>query len=455
MSNIIVAGAGHGGVVAAMKLAKLGHSVTVYERSSYERLGLPHKDTFDESAMEFAGLEVPESWRAPNNIITLIPLDGGVEPLTLPEAKDARSLIVERKELIRHLISLAEEAGVSFVYGEEILAPVMLGSRVAGVVTSGGVRYCDLVIDACGVHSPLRRAMPEFTRIQNEAGRFDVLHTYRAYYEKLEGEQEPATPYNIILKCDGTVGFSWLITESDAVDVLIARFPETDVNGFCEPLNELYEENAHMGKRLLRGGLVTDIPVRQPLAVFVADGYAAVGDSAFMTYAVKGSGIAYSLIAGTLLANAIEQDKDCLFNCDTLWEYEKAFFKQIGFDACRTALMKNLLPYLTAKEVSDLFAAKVITTEELAELNSGSLGSMLNSQTVAKVKEKLRLLKGMPQLRKKLLDMVVWFGKLAMIEPFFPQKYERDSVAKWAERYNEFFESIKYHPADEGENQGE
>ena len=98
MSNIIVAGAGHGGVAAAMKLAQQGHSVTVYEKSSYERLGLPHKDTFDESAMEFAGLEVPESWRAPNNIITIVPLDSEVAPLTLPEDKNARSLIVERKE---------------------------------------------------------------------------------------------------------------------------------------------------------------------------------------------------------------------------------------------------------------------------------------------------------------------------------------------------------------------
>ena len=87
MSNIIVAGAGHGGAVAAMKLAQQGHSVTVYEKSSYERLGLPHKDTFDESAMEFAGLEVPESWRAPNNIITIVPLDSEVAPLT---ARDAR-----------------------------------------------------------------------------------------------------------------------------------------------------------------------------------------------------------------------------------------------------------------------------------------------------------------------------------------------------------------------------
>ena len=65
--------------------------------------------------------------------------------------------------------------------------------------------------------------MPEFTRIQNEPGEFDVLHTYRAYYEKVEGEQEPATRYNIILKNDGTVGMSWLITEEDAVDASRSR----------------------------------------------------------------------------------------------------------------------------------------------------------------------------------------------------------------------------------------
>lgn len=446
MSKITVAGAGHGGITAAIHLARQGHEVTVYEKQSFENLGLPHKDTFDEGAMEFAGLEVPESWRAPNNIITFVPLDDGVSSLTLPESKDARSLTVERKELIHYLISVALEAGVSFVYGEEVLSPVVLGSRIAGIVTSKGTHYSDLVIDACGVHSPLRSALPDFTCIEKEPSEFDVLHAYRAYYEKLPNEKEPENPYNIILKEDGTVGLSWLITEKDYVDILIARFPETDLTGFCSPLNDLYRDYPCMGKKLLRGGRITDIPVRQPLAVLVADGYAAVGDSAFMTYAAKGSGIAYSLIAGTLLAQAAEQDTDCLFNCETLWEYQKSFFKKIGFDACRTALMKNLLPYLTAKEVSELFDSGVISTQELERLSNASVGSLLNTQTVSDIKEKLRLLKGMPVLRKKLLDMVVWFGKLTVIEPFLPNEYERESVKKWVERYNEFFSSIKYRP---------
>ena len=33
MSKFIVAGAGHGGVVAAMKLARAGHDVTIFEKS--------------------------------------------------------------------------------------------------------------------------------------------------------------------------------------------------------------------------------------------------------------------------------------------------------------------------------------------------------------------------------------------------------------------------------------
>lgn len=449
MSSIIVAGAGHGGLVAAAKLARLGHSVTVYEKSTFEELGHPHKDTFDESAAEFAEIEVPESWKAPNNIITFVPLGGDGDSLTLPESRNARSLTVERQELIRHLISLAREAGVKFVFGEEALSPVILGSRVAGIVTARGTHFADLIIDACGVNSPLRSRLPDFMHIQNSPAEFDVLHTYRAYYEKIDGAPEPETTYNIVLKDDGTVGLSWIIVEPGFVDVLIGRFEKTDIGGFCAPLNELYGDYPCMGKTMLRGGRVTDIPVRQPLAVFVADGYAAVGDSAFMTYAVKGSGIGYSLIAGTLLARAVEQDTDGLFNCETLWEYEKSFFKQVGFEACRTALLKNLLPYLTAKEVSDLFASGVVTTQELEKLRSASVGSLLSTQLIPEVKEKLRLLNGMPALRKKLLELVVWFGKLTVIEPSLPSEYERNAVQKWAERYNEFFESIKYRPDGE------
>ena len=57
MSEIIVAGAGHGGLVAAWKLAQLGHKVTVYERHARENLGYDQKDPVDAAYFDYAGIE--------------------------------------------------------------------------------------------------------------------------------------------------------------------------------------------------------------------------------------------------------------------------------------------------------------------------------------------------------------------------------------------------------------
>ena len=162
-----------------------------------------------------------------------------------------------------------------------------------------------------------------------------------------------------------------------------------------------------------------------------------------MTIPLKGSGIGYSIKAGTILARTVEADKDGLFNCDTLWKYEHDFFHEIGFAACTVALEKNLLPYLTAKDVSDFMASGILTAEELAELNTGKIEYLRKNNIVSTIKNKLKLLNEMPELRNKGLKMVGWFGREKLVEPLFPAKYDREDVEKWAEHYNEFFESIK------------
>ncbi len=444
MSEIIVAGAGCGGLVASMKLAKEGHSVTVFEKGYENKMGYEQKDAVDASYFEYADIPVPENFRAPRNRITFVPLDSGVLPVTLPDSDDGGGLIVDRKELYSYLSEQAKENGVVFRYEEEIISPVILGSRVAGIKTKSGEFFADLVIDSCGVNSPLRKNLPKHTFIQNELTRFDTLNTYRAYFEWNKEAPQPQTDYNIYLKYDGTIGFSWLVNDGECVDVLIARFPELDNSVILEELRNLNENNPHMGKNIVRGGEISAIPVRQPLAVFVCDGYAAVGDSACMTFAAKGSGIGYSLKAGTILAQTVIEDEDCLYNCETLWNYERRFFKEIGNDACKIALAKNLLPYVTAQEVSDLMKAGILTTEEMQQLCENSVSALLSPKAIPFIKDKVKLLIDFPELRNKILNVAVWFGKWALTEPQLPQKYDRAAVAKWAERYNEFFESIKY-----------
>lgn len=440
MSRIIVAGLGHGGLTAAVKLAQSGHDVTVYEAKERAECGHDQKDSFDAKAMERAGFEIPDSFRAPGNVLTFVPLEDDVEPISLPAKDDYENLTVDRKEFLNYLIDLALDAGVKIEFGVKVLAPIILGSRVAGIKTDRGDFYGDLIIDACGVHSPVRSNLPEFMLIDKEPAYYDILHTYRGYFNRVSDAPEPKNKYNLYIKEDGTVGFKWIINEEDCVDVLLIRFPEIDYSDVAQGLNEINLMNPQMGKDLVRGGNFVDIPVRAPLAVLVADGYAAVGDSAFMTYAVKGSGIAYSLIAGTILAEAVQADENGFYTAETLWKYEHDFYHEIGFSAGRIAVMKNILPFITAADVNEMFKRGLITAEDVDLFVSGDLQV---SKLPGIAAQKIKILGDVPELRALLVNMLGWFGRYTVIETSFPEKYSREDAEKWAARYNKFFDSIR------------
>ncbi len=438
MSTIAIAGAGVGGLVAAQKLALAGHDVTVYERNREKECGHEQKDSFDATAMDFAGIDIPNGYIAPGNDITFYPLDESIEPITAPSPENYKNITVDRKVLFAYLKGLAQVAGAKFLFETEIISPVMLGGRVAGIKTSRGDFYADLVIDSCGIDSPLRTQLPEYTAIDHEIGFCDFITAYRAFFERVECDENTGERYKIYLNSD--TGFSWIITEENCVDVLIVDFEDIPFAKVADRLHKLSLRNPQMGKDLIKGGKFTRIPVREPLAVLVSDGYAAIGDSAFMTYAVKGSGIAYSIKAAAILARAVEKDENRLFDAENLWEYQKDFYKEVGFDACRIALLKNLMPYFTADEINEIFARRLVTSQELDMLLEGNIPI---SKIPGMLKEKIKLLGDMPEFKAQLMTLIGWFGKFTVVEPFMPNKYSREDADKWRDRYNKFFDSVK------------
>ncbi len=438
MSVIAVAGAGHGGLTAAIKLASEGYDVTVYEKKKKEECGLEQIDSFDASAMDYAGFEIPDGWLSEPNELTFHPLDDSVEPITVPVSDDYRNITVDRKELFAYLSGLAEKSGVKFRYETEIISPIMLGGRVCGFKTTDGDVYADLVIDASGINSPLRMNLPDYLNIQKEPELYDYLNTYRAYFRRSEGVPDPKYRYSLYIKED--TGFDWLITEKDFVDALIIRFTPLTYPDIAKAMNRLCDANPQMSHNIIKNGKIVKISISQCTAVFVADGYAAVGDSAFMTQPFKGSGIAYSIKAGTMLADTVTADKNGIYSAATLWDYEKNYFKEIGFNACRIALVKNMLPYMSAKEVNEIFAAKLVTNDDLKAFISGNIPA---KQFPFILKQKTKVLGTLPEFKSQLLMLLGWVGKLALLEPFFPNEYTPEDAAKWAERYNNFFESVR------------
>ena len=442
MFRFIVAGGGNGGLVAAIHLAKAGHHVILFEKNRKENIGMPQTDAFDYDTFDYAGIPVAPYFKRGKNVITFIPSDSELDPLTLPQVSE-NSFLVDRKELADYLFTLAEEAGVEIKFGEGVTGPIILGNRVCGVTTEKGEYYCDLVIDACGIYSPIRCNLPQHFGVNREIKKYDVIHSYRGYFNREQGAPEPVTDYNVYFKNDGNIGFSWLITEFDRVDALICRFYKPSDNEILEILNSTHEENPQMGLDLIYGGEHRIIPVCQPLAVLVNNGYAAVGDSAFMTVALKGSGITYSMKAGKMLADCILNDENGCFDQESLWEYQGRFFKEIGTTACGIAMLKSMLPYMTAQDINDMFRSKIITTEELSLLWENKLEAIFNTKSISAVKDKIRLVRDNTKLKEVLGNLALWIGRFAVLQTSFPMKYNKKDISDWEQKYNSFFDSIR------------
>ena len=362
--KIIIAGGGHGGITCGAILAKNGYDVTLYEKNDADKMGHDWTDIFDPKAFKAVGMEMPERemYEFKNNMTFYSPDMKTNMTQNVPE--DELEIQMERSDIYKCLVDYAVKCGVKFEYGVSVEGPVMLGNRVVGIKTDKGTEYADLVIDACGINSPVRMNLPAYLGIQKEAQEFERFYVYRAFYEK-DMSVEVINKYRVLLFYQGKLGISWVADDGEYTDVLIGRFNEFQMDEVESTLESLRKEFPDLGEKKLRGGQFVQIPVRQPLGVLVADGYAAIGDSAFMTVPIIGSGIANSMKASAILAQTIMDDKDETYSAETLWKYQREFYSKMGNGLAPLALIKLLLTNLTPAELDYVFSTGILNADDM------------------------------------------------------------------------------------------
>lgn len=366
MKKIIVAGAGHGGLIAAAKLAKAGYDVCLFEKEARENLGHDWEDRFTFSVLTDAveASEVPQgSWRYRGDCAFISPSHR--TEVKIKYTEENRQKVMWRKPLVKMLLDYADKCGVKFFFGARVLAPIVENDRVVGITTSDKEERADMIIDAAGVFSPLRTALPDEFHIEKSVKRGDVFYAYRAYYD-LKERVTPECPFEVYLYHECERGLSWFLTNADSADVLIGRIDPVSDEKVEEQTAIFRKNHPWLGEKILHGGNYGVIPVRRPLEVIVADGYAAVGDSAFMTTPMNGMGIDLSIKAGLLLAETIKSDEKGLFTKETLWRYNRDFHKLYGGDTAKNEGLKNALLSLPAEGVDFLFDNAVIQSADLA-----------------------------------------------------------------------------------------
>lgn len=440
MKKILVAGGGHGGIGCAALLAKKGFDVTVFEKNKREDMGYDWTDIFDKKAFAAIDMEIPDKdlWCLKNDMTFYGPNMTVALKQETPE--DQLEIQMERKVIYDCIIKYAEDCGVKFEFDNAVEAPIMLGNRVVGIKTEKGDFFGDMIIDSCGVNSPVRSNLPSYLGIQAEAQPFERFYVWRGFYEKLECDNIP-DKFRLMLFHKGKLGISWVAEEEDYTDVLIGRFIEPDMEEVEKTLATLREENPHLGEKLLRGGAFAQIPVRQPLAVLVADGYAAIGDSAFMTVPIIGSGIANSMKAAKILADVIANDKTESFSAVSLWEYQKKYWAQIGSSMAPMAAVKLLLTRLEPQELDYIFERGILNADDMTiSADTNSLFDMVKDMVEPEpLKAKITGLAGNPAVLKKILRMVKDIVAATLATNSMPKKYDVVKVRKWAEKYNNCF----------------
>lgn len=423
MKKIIIAGAGHGGLIAGARLARQGYKVCLYEQKQRDELGHDWEDrfTFDVLLNAVEETQMPQgSWRYRGDCRFVSPSKRTNVDIKYNE--NTRQRVMWRKPLIGMLLDYADRCGVELNFGVCVNEPIIEQGRVVGIETSKGAFYGDMIVDALGAFSSIRSKLPEEFGIEGLPERGDVFYAYRAYFDKKQAV-DVEYPFEVYLYHECERGLSWFLTNESSVDVLIGRiFPLTDEK-IKEQLELFGKNHPWMGENILHGGVRGIIPVRRPLDLMVADGYAAVGDSAFMTTPMNGMGIDLSINAGLLLARTISEAADKPLTADALWSYNREFHRLFGGATAKNEGLKNALLSLPAEGVDFLFDNEVIQASDLAGAGqSTKLSALLG-----------KLARGMrkPRYFFAILAGLVKGAGLATTLKKAPSKYDKRKISTW------------------------
>ncbi len=434
MLKIVVIGAGHGGLQAAKVLADGGYDVTVFERGSKDKLSRDRWDTIEPAVFEDLNIPLPEGTFKDAACAFTAPFS--YKPLIIDLPEEKRDWTVDRRLLAIQLADSAEKEGAKIYYETPVEKLIFDNTGVIGVIVAGEKIYTDLVIDASGVFSPFRRSLPKRFGITSDPEPDDVFYTWDAMFTQTDGIDAPKD-YNFLmhLKYNGEKCIAWCVPEfEDKYAAFIGKAGGLSDEDFDRLNGKLRNDYPWLGTKLIRGGDRAEIPIRYPLTKMVAQGYAAVGDSAFMTVPLLGVGVANSLRAGQMLADAIK-DADSV-SINTLWDYQVRYYNEIGSGSFFIEKLKRALLNSDNDLLLSFFEGGIISNEELKSLIDGKITLISVKDLISRIKKAYEVKHLFGSLMRAALS-----GYSAMkAASSIPKKYDPLKIAGWKQKIDKIME---------------
>ena len=308
--DLLVIGGGPAGAATAIRAARAGISVTVFEKGDHgrdkvcgdgltpravgalEELKIPLDDAHRIQGLRMiAGTKVRElDWPGTSRF----PAYGAVWP---------------RRRLDTALMDAAADAGAEMIYGTEALPVVDDDGRAIGVDAAGERWTADLVVLAAGAQGKAARILGA-ERDPNEPFGL-AIRTYAETPRHADAHLEAC----LTLKDEhGTAvpGYGWMFPAGDGtVNIGVGAlstmkgFKSLNLNTLCDSYRDLVQADWELGPYLERPRAW-----RLPMSAQrrAGPGWVAVGDAAGLVNPMNGEGIDYGLETGMLISDLFEAD---------------------------------------------------------------------------------------------------------------------------------------------------
>ncbi|MDG6939191.1 MAG: NAD(P)/FAD-dependent oxidoreductase [Nitrososphaerota archaeon] len=389
--DVIVAGGGMSGLLTAAAIghySKKGARVLVVDRNPEEEPGRKTNngwtcgDAVSRGSVEYLAKNIGVRYGRPE-------LEHDVKGVLVysPDHKtkvlfEGEGHILNRKILPRRQVEDAKGVGAEFVHGVSADGLIAEDGWIRGIVgrnVKDGTAFrktAKVVIDASGSATKLRRYMPMETKIEKEIDRNDLESTGRYIYTFEPGVEDKTwfDPDYAIIHLDQYLapgGYCWtfpkgktkvnigLGVQKSALDARNAKYSKKDtlpdlidqyvkenkaIKNPAEPRNERDEGNT-------KGNW--QVPVRRHNDCLVANGYAVVGDAAWMPRPIDAGGIGPSIyssvILGRVVAHALEAGDASEAG---LWPYNVDYMRFYGYPMASFEVLRMYLQTLTNEQIN-------------------------------------------------------------------------------------------------------
>ncbi len=432
--RIAVIGMGQGGMVAAYYLAKAGCKVEIFDKEKKGAVSYPWFDDITFNIFEKVGIPAPKREYYTQKSKWLFVSPDEKNSLPVPPMPPMVEVSVSRRGLNEHLCDLAKNAGCKLHFEEKVLHLIVENDVVVGVKTAKREYRTDLVIDASGLHSPFRAEVPSKFGIQAKPAKDDLMSGYRAFYKRRPGSEPPNPESILYVKHLDGAGISWCnLNDRDEVDMLCLRIGGMIGEEYREMDAALRKKHDILTDEAILKPKKVDVGVRYTISRMVADGYAVVGDSAFMTMPFMGSGIEASMQAGKMLAETVE--RNCKRGCTAknLWNYQVVFYKKLGALYAAIDVAKRWVLNLDPKIINWLFDCGVVTSDDMKLLSTDEDNEA--GLSALDILKKILILLSKPSLIFGLFGTLGRAVKALVIANGIPKKYNEKKIENWQKKY--------------------